>query len=101
MFETLLLIIFCHLVGDYVLQNDFIAKNKRNELVSSIRTLCVIRFTVLCSVRFNMATWIDICGTYDCRSVESQIQQNKLHYRPGAALYCSSGLFNLEERRIT
>ena len=28
MFETILLIMFCHLVGDYVLQNDFIAKTK-------------------------------------------------------------------------
>lgn len=28
MFETILLIIFCHLVGDYVLQSDFIAKSK-------------------------------------------------------------------------
>lgn len=28
MIETLLLIIFCHLVGDYVLQIDFIAKTK-------------------------------------------------------------------------
>lgn len=28
MAETLLLILFCHLVGDYVLQCDFIAKTK-------------------------------------------------------------------------
>lgn len=28
MFEKILLIIFCHLIGDYVLQNDFIAKTK-------------------------------------------------------------------------
>lgn len=28
MFETILIIILCHLVGDYVLQVDFIAKTK-------------------------------------------------------------------------
>lgn len=28
MFETIIKIIFCHLVGDYVLQNDFLAKTK-------------------------------------------------------------------------
>lgn len=26
--NKLILLVFCHLVGDYVLQNDFIAKNK-------------------------------------------------------------------------
>lgn len=30
MIETILKIIFCHLVGDYVLQSDFIAKTKGN-----------------------------------------------------------------------
>ena len=28
MFETIIKIIFCHLVGDYVLQSDFLAKTK-------------------------------------------------------------------------
>lgn len=28
MIETLITLIFCHLVGDYVLQSDFIAKTK-------------------------------------------------------------------------
>lgn len=28
MFENLIKIIFCHLVGDYVLQSDFLAKTK-------------------------------------------------------------------------
>lgn len=28
MVETIILIIFCHLVGDYVLQSDFLAKTK-------------------------------------------------------------------------
>lgn len=28
MFEILLKILFCHLIGDYVLQSDFIAKTK-------------------------------------------------------------------------
>lgn len=28
MFELLLKLVFCHLVGDYVLQSDFIAKTK-------------------------------------------------------------------------
>lgn len=28
MFETIIVLIFCHLIGDYVLQCDFIAKTK-------------------------------------------------------------------------
>lgn len=28
MVETIILIIFCHLIGDYVLQSDFLAKTK-------------------------------------------------------------------------
>ena len=32
MFKTLIKIIFCHLVGDYVLQSDFLAKTKGKNL---------------------------------------------------------------------
>lgn len=28
MFEKILVLVFCHLIGDYVLQCDFIAKTK-------------------------------------------------------------------------
>lgn len=70
------------------------------ELVSSIRTLCVIYFTVLYGIRGDVATWACICNAYDYRFVEIQIQQNKLRYGPGAALYSSSGLFYLTNKEL-
>lgn len=72
----LITLIFCHLIGDYVLQTDFIAKNKRHKLVPFDCTLYVILFAVLCNIWFNLATPVYIYYTYGNRSDKGQIQQN-------------------------
>lgn len=41
MVETIILIIFCHLIGDYVLQSDFLAKTKGTNWYHMIIHCCL------------------------------------------------------------
>lgn len=41
MFETIIKLILCHLIGDYVLQNDFIAKTK-GENIYHLLVHCIL-----------------------------------------------------------
>lgn len=65
MFETILLIIFCHLVGDYVLQSDFIAKTKGSNWYHLFVHCGLYIFAVLYSFRINVEAWNNICSSYD------------------------------------
>lgn len=57
--NKLILLVFCHLVGDYVLQNDFIAKNKGSNWYHLFVhcTLCVVLFAILSCLWINLAAW--------------------------------------------
>jgi len=55
MLETLFKLILCHLVGDYVLQIDYIAKTKGSNIFSLVSTLFSIHSPFLYCVWFYLA----------------------------------------------
>lgn len=62
--HTIVLVVLCHLIGDYVLQCDFIAQTK-GKMVSFICTLCIILCSILNSIRLDMAVGSNLYFTSD------------------------------------
>ena len=60
--HTLLILIFCHLVGDYVLQSNFLATTKGENWYHLFVhcSLCIVLPSVLYRIRYNLATCIYI-----------------------------------------
>ena len=63
--QKLILLIMCHLVGDYVLQSNFIASTKGKNWYHFICTLCVILCTVFNCIWMELAIMDHIFNTYD------------------------------------
>ena len=78
-------LVFCHLIGDYVLQNDYIAKTKGNNFYNLLVhcTLYCLPFILFLSVWQLMFLWVThiIIDSAKARySVITYEQDQLLHY---------------------
>lgn len=65
---TIVLIVLCHLIGDYVLQCDFIAQTKGKNwyhLFVHCALYCIPLYSILNSIRLDMAVGSNLYFTSD------------------------------------
>ena len=65
--HTIVLVVLCHLIGDYVLQCDFIAQTKgKNWYHLFVHcALCIVLCSILNSIRLDMAVGSNLYFTSD------------------------------------
>ena len=73
--ETLFRLVMCHLVGDYVLQIDFIAKTKGENWYHLI-VHCLLYSAVLSCVWIRLADFCAAGYPYRCGRNEGKIQKD-------------------------
>ena len=91
-FKNLATIVMCHAVGDYVLQNDFLAKTKGDNFYHLLMhcILYCIPFAVVYGIDYKivilfvMHVWID---WEKCKGIIGYVEDQILHYAIAIALY--------------
>ena len=88
MLDQIIRLIFCHLLGDYVLQTPFLAETKgRNRYHMFVHcALCLVLPSILFLFWARMAVGIFVLFPFMHRHSESQIPENQLYLRSGTAL---------------
>ena len=82
--NALLKIVFCHLVGDYVLQSDYIAKGKVHCVLYCLPFYLVYGFNIQLVVLFIMHIIIDLLK---CIGKIDIVKDQVLHYALAILLY--------------
>ena len=91
-FKNLATIVMCHAVGDYVLQNDFLAKTKGDNFYHLLMhcILYCIPFAVVYGIDYKivilfvMHVWID---WEKCKGITGYVEDQILHYLIAISLY--------------
>lgn len=92
MVEKIVTIIFCHLVGDYVLQNDFLAKTKSHNFYHLLVhcALYCIPFAVIYGIDWRIAILFVmhlVVDFHKCIKVFNYTIDQTFHYLIAFALY--------------
>ena len=74
--NKVILLVFCHLVGDYVLQNDFIAKTKGSNWYHLFVHCALYCLPFLSCLWINLAAWSCFFDTLYYWSAKGEISKN-------------------------